>query len=264
MFEGFILGTIQGITEWLPISSEGFLVLVQTNFFNNNLGLANQISVALFLHFGTFLAALVYFWEDVVKLTRGIFNWKNTDFNTKLIIKFLIVSSLVTGLIAGGMFSIIREAGENLELNPKMINIFIGILLLFTGIVHMRVKKLGIRKTQNLNIKDSIWSGVAQGVSVLPGLSRSGLTIATLLLRRFDDTLALRLSFLMSLPVVLTGNIILNTSSSVFKVEYLWGLFFSFIFGLLTIHLLLKLANKFNFGKFVLFFAILVLISVFI
>jgi len=264
MFEGIVLGIIQGITEWLPVSSEGFLILAQVNLFDSTANLRDLIEVIIFLHLGTFFAALVYFRKDVAQLLKAAFRWKAADYETRQIFKFLVISTLITAIIAGGLLGVLEQAGENMVLNSKFINGFIGLLLLITAFLHLRVKKFGTRKEGQLNIKDSIWSGFAQGFTVLPGLSRSGLTVSTLLLRKFDDTSALRLSFLMSLPAVLGGNIFLQISGFVFKVEYLWGLFASFIFGLLTIHLLLKVAQRINFGYFVLGFGVLVLITIFI
>lgn len=264
MFEGIILGIIQGITEWLPVSSEGFLILAQVNLFDSTATLKDLIGVAIFLHLGTFFAALVYFRKDIAQLLKAPFSWKTADHETKQIFRFLVVSTLVTIIIAGGLLGVLEQAGGNSVLNGKFINGFIGLMLLGTAFLHFRVKKFGTRTSGQLNIKDSIWSGFAQGFAVLPGLSRSGLTVSTLLLRKFDDISALRLSFLMSLPAVLGGNIFLQMNDFAFKIEYLWGLFASFIFGLLTIHLLLKVAQKINFGYFVLGFGILILITVFI
>ena len=79
MEEGIILGIIQGITEWLPISSEGALILVEVNFFKSQSGLANLISYVLFLHLGTFFAALIYFRKDVFLLLKGLFNYQKAD-----------------------------------------------------------------------------------------------------------------------------------------------------------------------------------------
>ncbi|GAG03940.1 unnamed protein product, partial [marine sediment metagenome] len=106
--------------------------------------------------------------------------------------------------------------------------------------------------------------GIVQGFSSLPGLSRSGITISTLLLKKFDDTSALRLSFLMSLPVVLFGNLFLNLNDFTLTSAAIYGLLASFIFGLLTIHILMNLSKRINFGWFVLIFAVLLMASVLI
>ena len=100
-----------------------------------------------------------------------------------------------------------------------------------------------------------------QGIAVIPGLSRSGLTISGLLFRNFDETVALKLSFIMSLPIVLLGNIILNFSDFVFIKEMFFGLMFSFIFGLMTIHLLMEFSRKVKFGFFVIFFGLLTILA---
>jgi undecaprenyl-diphosphatase len=106
--------------------------------------------------------------------------------------------------------------------------------------------------------------GIAQGFSSLPGLSRSGITISTLLLKKFDDTSALRLSFLMSLPVVLFGNLLLNYNEFYLSNTAIYGLLGSFVFGLLTIHALMSLSKRINFGWFVLVFAVLMMASILI
>lgn len=112
---------------------------------------------------------------------------------------------------------------------------------------------------------ESLILGAAQGVAEwLPGLSRSGLTVAALLLRQFDDEVALKLSFLLSLPIVLAGNILLNSEYLYFNLSNLVALAASFIFGLLSIHWLLALARRINFGYFTLVFGLLVIASAFL
>jgi len=122
-------------------------------------------------------------------------------------------------------------------------------------------KKGGYRTVRDLKMIDGVLLGIVQGFATLPGFSRSGLTVSALLLCKLDKTYALKLSFLMSLPIVLGGNLVFNFNAFALSVEALVGLFFSFIFGLATIHLLLKIAQKVNFGYFVLFFGILTILS---
>ena len=100
-----------------------------------------------------------------------------------------------------------------------------------------------------------------QGLSTLPGISRSGSTVSVLLLDKVDKTEALRLSFLMSLPIVLAGNIFFNLKGFAFSFNMLYGLFFSFVFGILTIHALIKVSKKINFGYFVLIFGLLMIVA---
>lgn len=254
-----ILGIIQGITEWLPISSSGILALVMSNFFEIT-DIEFLIRSALLLHLGTFFAALTYFRKDVWNLTKSLFNYKNSDRETKLILKFLVITTLITGVL--GIFILKALISIDLELTGKAISFFIGFLLLITGIFQIKTRNKGLRRETNLKNKDALLLGVMQGVSALPGLSRSGITISTLLLRKFDDTSALRLSFLMSLPVVLLGNIFLNLRDFSFTGTAIYGILAAFVFGLLTISALMKLSRKINFGWFVLIFAVLMMLSV--
>jgi len=260
MIEQIILGTIQGITEWLPISSEGVLVLIKTNFFSKQ-GLEETIKQVLFLHFGTLLAAFVYFRKDVWSLIKTLFDYKSASLETKKIFKFLIIVTLISGLLGFALLKIFIGLESELLLSSKILTLIIGFLLIFTGILQLKATNKGNKDTHDLNNKDSILLGLMQGLAVLPGLSRSGLTVSALLLRKFNSKDALKLSFLMSLPIVLGGNIILNLKYFVFSIELLCGLVFSFIFGLLTINLLLHFAKKINFGYFVLIFGLLVIIG---
>jgi undecaprenyl-diphosphatase len=253
-----LLGIVQGITEWLPISSSGMLTLVMTNFFKiTNLPVLLQQS--LFLHLGTFLAALVYFRNDVAKVILSIFKKDMKEY--RKVLRFLIISTIITGIIGLGIIFLLSEVGN---LTGKTITFGIGILLLITAGMQFAVKKRGIRTLKDITTSSSILAGLAQGIAALPGISRSGMTISTLLLNKFDDTTALRLSFLMSLPAVLLGNIFLNLSDMavVFSIEILYGVLFAFIAGIITIHLLITLAKKINFAWFALIFGILMILSI--
>ena len=262
MLEQIILGIIQGIFEWLPISSEGVIVLVAKNFFDEQaLGLI--IKQALFLHLGTFLAALIYFRKDVWSLFQTLFNYKSAEKDIQRIFKFLVIATLISGFLGFILFKVFSGFEEQLTLSTKAITLIIGLLLLITGGLQIKAKTGQYKKAGELNNKDGLLLGFMQGLAVLPGLSRSGLTVSTLLLRKFDEAFALKLSFLMSLPIVLGGNIALNLSKLEFSSEMLLGLIFSFVFGLITIDLLLKIARKINFGYFVLFFGGLVILSLY-
>jgi len=260
MLEQIILGTIQGITEWLPVSSEGILVLIKTIFFAKQ-ELEETIKQVLFLHLGTLLAAFVYFRKDVLSLIKTLFNYKLADLETKKIFKFLIIVTLISGSLGFILLKIFVGLESELFLSSKILTLIIGFLLIITGILQLKALNKGNKKAIDLNNKDSFLLGLMQGLAVLPGLSRSGLTISALLLRKFNSKDTLRLSFLMSLPIVLGGNIILNLKYFTFSIELIIGLVFSFIFGLLTIDLLLRIAKKINFGYFVLIFGLLVIIG---
>lgn len=267
MFEHAILGTVQGIAEWLPVSSEAMIAIVKTNFFNAS-SLIDLVQLALFLHLGTFLAALIYFRKDVLRLIKTLFKYKEAEQEDKSILVFLIISTIITGVIA--MF--IRGILENTEgefISTTFVNVLVGAMLLITGLLQIHSRKSGragleLRGEEDIKTKDSVFLGIAQGFAVIPGLSRSGLTVALLLLQRFKEESALRLSFLMSIPVVFGGNIILQYSGFEITGARVVGLIFAFIFGYITIDVLLKVARKINFGKFIIAFGILILIATFI
>lgn len=263
IIQQLILGIIQGITEWLPISSSAMTTLIMTNFFGvTDLGVL--LHQALFLHLGTFFAALIYFRKDVAHLIQSLFHYRSSKTETKKVLKFLILTTLITGILGIIILKLLTDI--NLELTGKTITFAVGLLLLVTGTLQLSAKNKGLRKIINIENSDSWLAGFTQGLAVLPGISRSGITVSTLLLKKFDDTTALRLSFLMSLPVVLLGNIFLNIPdlAAVFTYASIVGLLASFLFGLLTIHALMKLSKKINFGWFVLIIAVLMMVSVLI
>ena len=263
MTETVILGAIQGITEWLPISSEGAIILAKVNFFRSGLTASKLISFALFLHLGTFLAALIYFRRDIFSIIKGLFNYGKEKEETKKLIRFYVLATLVSGIVGFLIFKIIESIEENLVLAGRGLTLMIGILLLITAFSQFRRKK-GYRKIIDLKTVDGFLLGAVQGFSILPGLSRSGLTVSTLLLRKFDKKQALKLSFLMSLPAILGGNIALNLNSFLLNFEFLVGFILTFLLGISTIHLLLKTADKIKFEWFVLFFGLITILSIFI
>ena len=253
IFYQLILGIIQGITEWLPLSSSGMTTLAMTNIFGiTDIGLI--IHQALFLHLGTFFAALIYFRKEV----KSILSFKK---KTRKVLNFLIISTIITSILG---IIILKFLINNLEMTGKTITFVVGFLLLITGGMQFASRKKGLRTEKEIKNSDGIVAGLAQGLAVLPGVSRSGITTSTLLLKKFNDTSALRLSFLMSLPIVLLGNIILNLPdfAKVFTSYSIIGLVTAFAFGILTIHLLMKLSKKINFAWFAIIFAILMMISV--
>ncbi|MAF80199.1 UDP-diphosphatase [bacterium] len=263
MIEEVVLGAIQGIAEWLPVSSEGLIALAEINIFKKT-GIEDIIELALFLHLGTFLAALIYLRKDVITLIKTFFSYKSAEEKDRVTLKFLVISTIISGILGFGLLKLLIQLGEQIELSGKVITGAIGLLLIGTAALQIKRKEEAHRKVEEINWKDSIALGIAQGIAVLPGLSRSGLTIGALLLRKINDTDALRLSFLMSLPIVLAGNIILNIKSFVWSLELFVGLLFSFLFGIVTIHILLTLARKVNLGYFILIFGLIMIGAAFI
>lgn len=264
MFEYIVLGIVQGISEWLPVSSEGLLILIKGNFFNETSG-GVLIKEALFLHLGTFLAALVYFRKDVLEIIKNIFRYSQISEIDRKLIRFLVLATLISGIIGFLFWTLLAKLNLGIILTSKIINGGVGLLLILTALLQIKALRSGEKQIKDLSTVDSLFLGLMQGLAALPGLSRSGLTVSGLLLRKYSGFYALKLSFLMSLPVILAGNLALNFNLlTSFNFELFLALIFSFLFGLLTISVLLKIAKKINFGYFVLAFALFLIVSVFL
>ena len=265
MFEQIVLGTIQGITEWLPVSSTSLLILAMQNLFGHHDGFQALTRHTMFLHLGTFLAAVIYFRKDVSHLVMALFQYRAQPKETQNLAVFLIIATFFSGTIGLILRHLITQWTDQFSSTTKPITLVIGVFLLITALGQLKIKDLKGHKTlADLSAKDGIILGIAQGCAAVPGFSRSGLTVATLLFRNFDRAYALKISFLMSLPIVLGANILLNLRAAAWTPLALVGVLASFIVGLTSIHILLRLAQKINFGYFVLIFAILTILSVFI
>ena len=263
MIEQIVLGMIQGIAEWLPVSSEGMIILVMTHFWGDARSIDTLIRQALLLHLGTLMAAVIYFREDIWALCKSLARYKSSDEETQKTLSFLIISTLISGALGVALLQVLAHASKGFAVPFNFINLLIGGCLLVTGYLELRSHREGYRGGADLNVKDGIWLGIAQGFAAIPGLSRSGLTVSTLLLRKVNKYQSLRLSFLMSIPIVLGGNIVLNWKELNFTPANFVGVAAAFVFGLLTIHGLLKVAKKINFGYFVIVFGIMTIISIF-
>lgn len=251
------IGIIQGIVEWLPISSQGSLVIYLSNFLN----ISSQLSLnySILLHTGTLLAATVYFWKEIIKILSFknislIFKYNFKMFtveksNSKFtLLRFLIISVISTLLISAPLYFLLYDNIS--KFNILLINLLIGILLIITGFLIYFSKK-SISGNPSLSFKNSFFLGVFQGFAILPGLSRSGLTTSFLLFRGFSAENAFRISFLLSIPTILVGEIALLVFNGLFFTPYiLISIVVSFIVGYFTIDLLIRFARNINFAYF--------------
>lgn len=260
MYYWIVLGVIQGLAEWLPISSEGMIILAQTWLFGQD-SLSVGIENALWLHLGTFLAALIYFRFDIWQLLKALFRWREANQENRNLLIFLLVSTVVSGILGLGLLQLVETMEDTISVAGQGVTALVGVLLVVTGWMQVTSKDAGVRKEKDLKILDGMGLGLAQGLAALPGFSRSGLTVAALLMRKFDKVTSLRLSFLMSMPIVLAGNIILNIDASRAEPGALVGVLVAFVVGIVTIHYFMKLAARMNFGKFVVVMGILTIIA---
>ncbi len=220
------LGIVQGLTEFLPVSSSAHVVI-----FQDLLGFKeNQILLDIVLHVGTLFALIVFLFKDIKRLlTIRI-----------LFYIFLATVLTVTVVLLGedffeGMFSAPAK---------------LALPLFITGITLLCTKKFtkGLRSLSKLKIGDAFWLGILQGLSVIPGLSRSGLTISALLFRNVQREAAFKFSFLASIPAIL-GALLFKIGEfsqfSSFEFKYMaFGFFASFLSGLLALKILLIVIRK--------------------
>lgn len=185
-----ILALIQGVTEIFPVSSSGHLVI-----FSHVLDRPINLNLLLFFHLGTFLAILIRFRREVTDIVSGRHGWKLPG--------YLFISLLVTGVIALLLRSItVRIMTGNLSVVTYMW-IINGVVLVFIGLFAPQ----GMRRLDQLHLQDFILIGFFQGMTVVPGISRLGITLGTALMIGAIWKDALRLSFLLSLPTIILANV---------------------------------------------------------
>jgi len=149
MLEGIIFGIIQGVAEWLPVSSEGVIVLVKVNFFGGA-GLEDIVKFALFLHLGTALAAVVYFRKDVVEIFKTLINYKSATEENKKIFNFLFIATLISGVFGLILLKTLSGAEDTLGRSSDIVNFTIGALLLVTAYLQFKKSKASSVRTKVL------------------------------------------------------------------------------------------------------------------
>ena len=238
------LGLLQGLVEWLPVSSEGVVAGVYALIFDAPLDEA--VGFALWLHVGTVPSVLVALRHDILDIAREVAARPRAPSSTVL---FLVVATLVSGIVG---LPLLMSLSEISAIGGTVASGLIGCLLLVTGYLQIRRSEAEHQVRDTLTLSDSILVGMAQGLAVIPGLSRSGMTVAVLILRQFDRRRALALSFLLSIPASLAASLYVGIESGlVFDAEAILAAGVAFVVGLLTINGLLAAAARVNFGWFV-------------
>ena len=197
-----VLGIVQGLSEFLPISSSGHLAIVPWLFgwddFGDNESLAKAFDVAL--HVGTLAGAIAYFWRDIVVFTREGLRWvrpeNRLDAPPEGRIAWLLVVSAVPAAITGvALDNVIEDLDDEFWL--------IGVMLIVGAALLGLADRLGgPREAGSFRMRDALLMGIGQAAALQPGVSRSGVTITVARALRFDRVAAARLSFLMSLPII--------------------------------------------------------------
>ena len=259
LIQSILMGIVQGLSEFLPISSSAHLVFT-SNFYKVFKGIeivqeSNQeVFLDIMLHLGTLIAVLIFFRKEIMQILKALyFGLKNKDYSS-LDFKYgayIFLGTIITVLIAFPL----NEVAEFLVFKPAIV----GILLVFTGILLLSSEALAkkIVNKQEVSLKSSIIIAIAQGLATLPGFSRSGLTIATGLLNGLDRTTAARYSFLLSIPIILGASMVYPLIKLDFHevISYNWtaiivGTIVSGIVGYICIKYFLKFVSKFSLGIF--------------
>ena len=221
--QAVIMGAVQGLTEFLPVSSSGHIVL-SSAFYKMLTGADivvtnEEIFFDILIHLSTLFAVIIYFLGDIKNILSDFYtaakekNYKSDGF---LFVIYILIATFVTALFG----LITKEAAHNLTENPFIVSIFI----ITTGFVLLISEKIKTKGKNKINLKTALVVGLFQGFAVMPGLSRSGMTISSGMfmgLKRFD---AAKFSFILSIPIILLA---------------------SFVYPILTFYL--KDASNFNF-----------------
>ena len=259
LIQSILMGIVQGLSEFLPISSSAHLVFT-SNFYKVFKGIeivqeSNQeVFLDIMLHLGTLIAVLIFFRKEITEIVKALYyglknkNYSSRDFKTGI---YIMLGTIITVLIAFPL----NEFAEFLVFKPAIVGgllFFTGCLLLFSEWFSKRIKD-----KIEIGLKSSILIAIAQGLATLPGFSRSGLTIATGLLNGHDRITAARYSFLLSIPIILGASMVYPLIKLDFTevATYNWTAILvstaiSGIVGYLCIKYFLKFVGKFSLSIF--------------
>jgi undecaprenyl-diphosphatase len=238
IINAIILGIIQGLTEFLPVSSSGHLEIAKAILGENKVG-EESLLMTVVLHFATALSTIIIFRKDILEILSGLLQFKNNDsfwFSLK------IVLSMIPAAFVGVFFNDEIEAlfGGKLSNTGSML-LVTGLLLFLADKAKASAKKVGI--------KHAILIGISQAIAILPGISRSGATISTAVLLGIDKEKAARFSFLMVVPLIfgkmakdiLSGDIQYETTTFI---PLVIGFIFAFLTGMFACKWMIKLVKS--------------------
>lgn len=237
----FFLGVVQGLTEFLPVSSSGHLVLLQGLIGDKWLG---DILFNVSVHFGTIVAVVVFFHKEILSLARGILPGSYSK-GQAYIISCILITTLITGII-GILF---KDSFEALFSKPY---ITAGMLFI-TGILTFATDRIeNVKKTYGqMDIRDAVVIGVFQSLAITPGISRSGATIFAGVMCGMERTWAASYSFIASIPAVLGACILeWGNSPQSLSATHVVGALTAFIVGLVSLKFLVWTLKKHNFFYF--------------
>ncbi len=257
ILEAVILGIVQGASELLPISSSAHLFLIPKILGWE--GVVNMLSFDVALHLGTAVALIIFFWNDWWRLLLAFLRalpkgfsglWKDTDAR---LFAFLIIGSLPAAAAGLAFKDFFADEARNLPLVATML-IFFGLLLLAAD--RLGRKQKGLEK---ITFVDTLSIGLAQAVALIPGVSRSGITITSALFRDIDRVAAVKFSFLLSTPAIVgavlleSKDILANLHDSTSQGIFIAGFVAAALSSLLAIQVMLRFIQTNNFTIFVVY-----------
>jgi undecaprenyl-diphosphatase len=246
---GIVLGIVQGISEWLPISSKTQIIISSNLLFG--LPFREGYALGLFLEAGTFIAAVYYFRKEVWRVLRALVG--RGDEEGKLLLKYLVVVTVLTAVVGVFIYATVSETATGPVLGVPMIAL--GCILIGDGIVITIAKGRFVptKALRDLTVRDLVIVGIVQGIAALPGVSRSGVTVSALLLLGVNPQDSFKLSFLALIPasagatgvtVVLTRPDISGAIASVTTPVVLVAIVVSVAIGITFIGVLLRAAGS--------------------
>jgi undecaprenyl-diphosphatase len=250
ILEAIVLGVIQGLTEFLPVSSSGHLELAKAILGDTSVP-EESLTFTVVLHFATALSTLVIFRKEVVEIFKGLFQFKwNNEFKFSL----KIIISMIPAVIVGLLFEKQLESFFGGKI------LLVGCMLLLTALLLLLADKAKNTKKE-VSFWNAVLIGVSQAIAMLPGISRSGATISTSVLLGVDRTRAAKFSFLMVVPLifgkigkdVLSGDLNLQSSD---MIPMAAGFIAAFLAGLLACKWMISLVKKSKLSYFSIYCAI--------
>lgn len=240
-----LVGLVQGVFEWLPVSSEGSVALVLAVVGNATPDAA--VRFALFLHGGTAVAAAIFYRGEIAALLRRLPTWRpGRAFDAERAdLTFLVVATLASGAV--GAVAYLALEGVASELSGGAFVAVIGALLVGTGLVQRTADARAVQQRRLPDTLDALLVGALQGLALLPGVSRSGTTVSALLLRGHEGEAALRLSFLLSIPAAAGAGLLVLVDEGLPAISpgaAVLALAVSAVVGYLTVDALVRLVER--------------------
>ena len=246
---GIILGVVQGVSEWLPISSKTQVILASTILFG--LDIKDAYALGLFLEAGTFIAATYYFRREVWGVLKALVG--RGDEESRLLLKYLVVVTVLTAIVGVGIYVTALSSISGPVVGVPMI--ILGCVLLGDGavIALARGRANPSKGLKDLSMRDLVIIGIVQGISALPGVSRSGVTVSAMLLLGINPKDSFRLSFLALIPAsvgaagvtVVFSGVDVGTAISTIGIEVIaLAILVSIVIGLVFIRVLLRAAGS--------------------